>query len=107
RILKPGGQLSFVIDYHDHYAQADPRITQVNFYRFSDWQWKFFSPRWHFQNRLRHGEYVQLFEAAGFHVEGQRTLFATENEMVPLHERFALYPREELLTMQGRFLLRT
>jgi SAM-dependent methyltransferase len=66
RVLAPGGLCSFAIDYHDHYAGSDPAIDGVNFLRFDDAAWKRWNCALQFQNRLRHLDFVALFEEAGF-----------------------------------------
>jgi SAM-dependent methyltransferase len=66
RVLPPGGICSFAIDYHDHYAGSDPDIDGLNFLRFSDHDWRRWNCSLQYQNRLRHGDYVELFQSAGF-----------------------------------------
>src|SRR4030095_16218896 len=66
RLLAPTGLCSFAVDYHDHYAGADSSIDGLNFLRFDDREWRRWNCGLQFQNRLRHGDYVELFEAAGF-----------------------------------------
>jgi SAM-dependent methyltransferase len=66
RILAPTGLCSFAVDYHDHYAGADTSIDGLNFLRFDDREWTRWNCGLQYQNRLRHGDYVALFEAAGF-----------------------------------------
>jgi SAM-dependent methyltransferase len=68
RILRKDGVLSFVIDYQDHYSYCDRRITVYNFLRYSRNAWKWFNPGFHFQNRLRHKDYIRLAAEQGFEV---------------------------------------
>jgi SAM-dependent methyltransferase len=68
RILKPGGVLLSMIDYQDHYSYRDPRISVYNFLQYSERKWKWFNSPLHYQNRLRHCEYRQLFGDAGFEI---------------------------------------
>ncbi len=72
RILRKDGVLSFVIDYQDHYSYCDQRITTYNFLRYPPNTWKWFNPRFHFQNRLRHKDYIRLAEEQGFEVVEER-----------------------------------
>lgn len=106
RLCRPRGMLSMIIDYHDHYASADPRIDRFHFYRYPEWLWSIFSPREHFQNRLRHSDYELIFQ--GFE-------FATNRRIIPegahlngvhLHTRFKHYAPHDLLALNGVFLLR-
>lgn len=66
RILRSGGVFSAMIDYGDHYAAFDPSITRLNFLRYSPRRWRLYSPPFQFQNRLRHSDYLQRVEQAGF-----------------------------------------
>jgi SAM-dependent methyltransferase len=67
RILKEDGILSFQIDYQDHYSYFDKNISVYNFLKFNQGTWNtFFNPSLHYQNRLRHKEYLQLFSESGF-----------------------------------------
>lgn len=78
RVLRPGGVLSALIDYGDHYAHTDPSITSVNFLTFGPHRWRLFSPPLHFQNRLRHGDNVAMIEGAGFEITSQTVARGTE-----------------------------
>jgi len=72
RILARGGVCSFAIDYHDHFARTDPGINGLHFLRFEEKDWKKWNCALQYQNRLRHEDYVEMFERAGFalsHVE--------------------------------------
>jgi|SRR5579871_957979 len=66
RILKPGGALLSMIDYQDHYSFRDPQISVYNFLQYSARKWRWFNSSLHYQNRLRHCQYRQMFFKAGF-----------------------------------------
>ena len=66
RVLADDGIMSFRVDYRDHWAYFDPRITPVNMLQYSDRQWARYNPSLNYQNRLRHDDYVRLFETADF-----------------------------------------
>jgi SAM-dependent methyltransferase len=66
RLLKPGGVICSLIDYQDHYAYNDPAISVYNFLQFSERDWQPFNNSLHYQNRMRHRQYVELFKEAGF-----------------------------------------
>jgi hypothetical protein len=57
------------VDLSDHWSHGDPSIGEVNFLRYPPRQWRRLNPSNHFQNRLRHSDYLRLFAAAGFAVE--------------------------------------
>ena len=64
RILRPGGIASFRIDYKDHYSYFDPRRGRFAFLAASPRAWRLASPSLHFQNRLRHCDYIAAAKAA-------------------------------------------
>lgn len=66
RILAPGGLLSIIIDYSDHYSSTDRTISDLNFLRFEEDVWSRFNHSSHYQNRLRHYDYLTMFQNAGF-----------------------------------------
>ena len=66
RVLKPGGLLLSMIDYQDHYSYRDARMSVYNFLQYSEREWKWFNSALHYQNRLRHCQYRQMFAEAGF-----------------------------------------
>ena len=68
RIIKVGGLVSAVIDYSDHYSHTDSSISQLNFLKYSEDKWARYNHRSHYQNRLRHDRYVELFKENGFNL---------------------------------------
>ncbi len=112
RILRDDGVLSFVIDYRDHYSYCDQRIAAHNFLRYSRNAWKWFNPRFHFQNRLRHKDYISLAEEQGFEVveENCEAVLAkdvADLELINLAAPFnAGYLLEELAVRRGHLVLR-
>jgi SAM-dependent methyltransferase len=78
RIVRPDGLFLHCIDYSDHFAHSDDSISLVNFLRYSDAEWHRLSGnRYMYQNRMRHDEYVRLFQSAG------HRLVKTETEIDP------------------------
>ena len=68
RIIKVGGLVSAVIDYSDHYSHTDSSISQLNFLKYSEDKWARYNHRSHYQNRLRHDRYIELFKENGFNL---------------------------------------
>jgi 2-polyprenyl-3-methyl-5-hydroxy-6-metoxy-1,4-benzoquinol methylase len=102
RLLRPGGVLTLMIDYNDHYASFDPSCSPYNFLRFSERRWRKYSPSFHYQNRLRHSDYVRLVELAGFEITEVTTVDPTDLDRRWLHEHeidssFLGYDSEDLL----------
>lgn len=75
-ILKEGNRITkndslFVhrIDYSDHFSHSDKRISAINFLQYSDSEWsKFAGNRYMYMNRLRHDDFLDLFENVGHQV---------------------------------------
>lgn len=63
--LKPGGIAVHIIDYSDHYAR-EGGASRINFLRYSDRDWERHNSKFLYMNRLRHGQFLELFEKAGY-----------------------------------------
>lgn len=112
RILRKDGVLSFVIDYQDHYWYCDGRIPRYNFLRYAESTWKWFNPRFHYQNRLRHKDYIRLVEEQGFEVVEDKPSRVSPEDVADL-KRVSLAPPfrrgylpEELAVRRGHLVLR-
>jgi len=68
RILKPQGFISLTIHYSDHYYTVDKSITEYNFLKYSEKEWKKYNPKLHYVNRLRHSDFMSVFRELGFEV---------------------------------------
>jgi SAM-dependent methyltransferase len=86
RLLKGGGLMSCIIDYQDHYSYSDSRISAYNFLKYSDSAWQWYNPAFHYQNRLRHNDYLQLFREEGFEVIEESCRQPSENDLACLRE---------------------
>ena len=80
RTLKTDGIVSARIDYSDHYAHTDKRISLLNYLKFDQNSWKKYNHNCHFQNRLRHYDYLTIFKQIGF-VVIEEDLFFAENQI--------------------------
>lgn len=66
RIIRQNGLFLHSIDYSDHFAHTDQSISYVNFLQYSDVAWASYSGnRYMFHNRLRHDDFINLFQQAG------------------------------------------
>lgn len=110
RVCRPGALISMLIDYEDHFGQRASDAGPYNFLRFEAVEWTRYNPGIHHQNRLRHRDYIQMFEEAGLvpleiegmrHPDWERMLTA-----IPIAQCFSSYSLEELSITTGRFLLR-
>lgn len=98
RIIKPGGAMSHQIDLKDHLAKA------LNNLRFSDevWESKFFVNSGFYTNRVRFGEFLEVFARSGFdcRVADVRRWDRLPTNRRALATRFADVPDEDLLVAQ-------
>jgi hypothetical protein len=60
RILDPNGIVSFKQSYADQWSYIDKSISQYNYLRYSEKQWKKYCPPINYQNRLRHKDYLSI-----------------------------------------------
>lgn len=67
-LLTSEGSISAVIDYSDHYSHTDPSIGSLNFLQFAEGDWEKLNHSNHYQNRLRHTHFGEIFECAGFDI---------------------------------------
>lgn len=101
RILKPGHGMSCVIDPRDHYAYFDKTINDYNFLKYSETEWAPYNNSLHYQNRLRHSDYVRLFKEAGFKIVHEELVTASAEELKwlsteRLAEQYKHYQPEDL-----------
>ena len=78
--MKDEGIVSAQIDYSDHYAHTDDSISLLNYLKFNDKSWKRYNHDCHYQNRLRHYDYLRIFKETGFVVVKEELVFA-ENDI--------------------------
>lgn len=69
RVIAHDGLFVHRIDYGDHFSYSDDTISAINFLRFSDDEWRRYAGnRYMYMNRLRHDDYIRLFQSAGHRV---------------------------------------
>ena len=88
RVLKKDGIISLIIDYSDHYAHTDKSITLLNYLRFDDEQWKKFNHKCHFQNRLRHYDYINIFRSLDFNIIKEDLEYKEKNVLSQIKDKF-------------------
>jgi len=84
RILKPTWIVSHAIDYKDHWAYIDNNLSYYDFLKYSDKIWKYKNPSLNYQNRLRHKDYVDLFNSAGFQIKFAKPDYPSESNKIAL-----------------------
>ncbi len=101
RILKQGGILSLMIDYQDHWSYFDKDISIYNFLKFSDKEWRHYNPSLHYQNRMRHKDYINIINKTNFKIIEEIPSLASDKEMrliekINIDEKFKKYTLDEL-----------
>jgi len=101
RILKPGGIFSAVIDYQDHWSYFDKSISVYNFLKYSQKEWKKYSPSVMYQNRLRHNEYIDIISKTDFEIKVNESKYPDEKHLSMLRDlkvddQFSGYTFDEL-----------
>ena len=109
--MRDDGLMSVLIDYDDHYSYFDSTISPYNYLQYSDRMWSLFSPALHYQNRLRHRDYLELFQSAGFHVVEDQHKDATEMDLKELEQlsidaRFQNYSLRDLAVHSAFLVIR-
>lgn len=110
RILRPGGVMFHSANCGDHYAYADPSISQLHYLRYSDAAWAKWNNRFLFQNRLRAVDFTRMTRAAGFSIELDTSHPApgrlAELAAIQVHPQFSRYTREQLIITSIDFVAR-
>ena len=111
RVLDEAGLSCHFIDPSDHWQHGDQRISRINFLRYSDgvFRWTYLNSL-NYQNRLRHSEYVRLFERSGFEIiREHRTVDRDAVQFARtarLAAKFRHFAPEDLATVDSFFLAR-
>lgn len=69
RYLRKDGLHSHAIDCSAPYARDDDTISELNFLKFSDSDWKKHNSSFQSVNRLRHPDYLRIFRETGFSID--------------------------------------
>lgn len=111
RIVKNDGLFVHKIDYSDHFAHSDPSISAINFLQYSDEQWeRIAGNRYMYMNRLRHDDYLALFDSAGHRIllnrrrVDQQAAGLLESRSLNLHDAFRFKPRD-VLAVTGAWIV--
>jgi hypothetical protein len=111
RLMRPDAIATAHVDYTDHYAHSDSRRSVYDFLRHEEWSWALLNPPFHYQNRLRHADYLALIREAGFEIVevdsdgGDERDCATVSGL-QLSSRFRSYAANELAIRHGFFVMR-
>ena len=105
RTLKPSGYISALIDYSDHYAHTDASISLLNYLYFDEDTWSKYNHDSHFQNRLRHHDYKEIFENLGYEILSEDVFYEEQNIPEDLKLKFKDHPKTTFAT-SGYFFVK-
>lgn len=77
-IIKNEGLVSAIIDYSDHYSHTDKNLSPLNFLKYNSYEFNYYNHDSHYQNRLRHDDYKDIFQKIGFKVLKSKALNYTK-----------------------------
>lgn len=111
RILRRGGVFSITIDYQDHWSYFDKAISIYNFLKFSEKEWGRYNPPLHYQNRLRHKDYVDMINRTNFEIVQEFPFLASDNQMqlleaITIDDKFKKYSLRDLSITGSMIVLR-
>jgi len=106
RIAKAEAIHSHFINLSDQFAQFDRSITEFNFLKYSDRQWKWLDSPLTSKSRLRISDYRDLFAQAGCPILREQNMKGTvgDLERVRLAPRFQSYSQDDLLVLRSWLL---
>ncbi|WP_010254895.1 hypothetical protein [Treponema primitia] len=103
RIVVSDGLFINYIDYGDHFFTTDKSISKINFLQYSDKAWrKYAGNRYMYVNRLRHDDFLALFEKASHTIVAAEPVIdkmaqkLLEEESLHLDQRFITKNKETL-----------
>ena len=110
-ILKPGGIFILKIDYRDHWAFFDRKITIYNYLKYSDKHWEKYNPSLHYQNRLRHVDHMNIIKKTPFDIVDVELNLPNKDEidslrLLNISDRFKKYSIDDLGIKSSIIVLR-
>lgn len=110
RIIKKNGLFVHRIDYSDHFSHSDKSISSINFLQYSNDIWsRWANNRYMYMNRLRHDDFIELFESSGHQLIDMYPYIDNDIQDVLYNKNFHLdsrfkYKSEEVLTIVGSWM---
>ena len=106
RLAAPEAVMSHQIDLSDHYRGLDSTITPLNFLKYPDFIWKFFSSTLYYQNRVLLSDYRKMHQDAGFKIlrEQNRKCPREVLDKISPAKRFRHYSPDDLLVINSRII---
>lgn len=101
RVASARSLMAHGLDLADEFAKFDSNITDFNFLRFSERQWRWRNSPITPNNRLRVPDYRELIERAGFLIQAEENRLGSPEELrqIPLAQEFRHYAPADLLVL--------
>ncbi len=101
--------LYLIAEQHLYYN--DTNISRYNFLKYSDTEWTIYNPPSHYQNRLRHRDYLELFKNSNFAVLFENRLEGNLSDLeflrtMEVSKDFKKYDLKELAVHSSFFTLK-
>lgn len=105
RMGKPNSVMCVAIDLTDEFSHFDRSISNYNFLKFSETQWRLISNRLNSPNRLRYSDYQKRI-SLHFRIVNENLIQgeAQELECIQVHKMFSGYPISDLLVKHVYFV---
>lgn len=108
KVINEEGLLIHFIDYRDHFWYSDSTISPINFLNYSSEKWNSLAGnKFMFMNRLRHDDYISLFEKLSLKVIDNK--YSLDNSFVVdkkrLDKDFCNKSTDILQTLDSWFIL--
>lgn len=111
RIITKSGLFLHRIDYSDHFSHSDSNISAINFLQYSDDEWnKYAGNKYMYMNRLRHDDFIRLFESVGHEVVEAQTFISKRARQLLKDNDIKLDPQfqnksEEILATESSWII--
>jgi SAM-dependent methyltransferase len=111
RIIKDDGLLVNYIDYSDHFCHSDCNISAINFLKYDDNEWiKYAGNKYMYMNRLRHDDFLSLYESIGLDILGVEIYRDPRSEGILSEKDFRLDVKfsskpKEILAIIGSWII--
>jgi hypothetical protein len=103
RLIKPDGLMSHFIDMSDHFAHFDQSITDYNFLKYSEKEWRLIDNSIQPQNRMRWSDYLNMYAELDIPAQEKKVRPGNLQELskVALADQFKDYKKEDLAITHG------
>ncbi len=103
KILHKEGLLISCVDYSDHYSHTSMNLSKINFLKYNRFIWSFLNPPNHYQNRIRHSDYIKLLNKNNFITDEEKLIVHESLDIIPT-KVYLNYNKSDLLILRSKIL---